>query len=323
MQKSILWSRIARPLWNGGGVAWLGFFFLGLGVLSAGAETRAPVRVVATTTQVADLVRAVGGDAVELTALMGPGVDPHLYKPTRRDVTAIQRAEVIFYNGLHLEGRMTDILEMQAARGRPVFALTDGVARERLLEVADEGGVLDPHIWLDPLLWRETVSVVVSALRAADPGRGELFVERGAAVVAELTALDAWARERIAQVPEAQRVLITSHDAYSYFGRAYGFQVIGVQGISTVSEAGLADVVQIVEFIRTRGVKAVFVESSVSPRLIERISTDSGAVLGGELFSDSMGKPGDVREVGGESYDVGTYFGMVKHNVNQIVEALR
>lgn len=281
------------------------------------------VRAVATTTMAADLVRSVGGSDVEVTSLMGPGVDPHLYKPTRRDVTALQRADVIFYNGLHLEGRMTDLLEGMAARGRLALALADGIPKDRLIVPEAYEGAPDPHIWFDPKLWARTVPVVVKGLSKADPAHAADFEARGQTVIGELDALDAWARSRIAELAPEQRVLVTSHDAYNYFGRAYEFQVIGVQGLSTVSEAGLADVVQIARFVRERGVKAVFFESSVSPRLIKRISQDSGAALGGELFSDAMGKPGDWETVGGERYDLGTYTGMVKHNVNQIVEALR
>lgn len=288
----------------------------------AGGATGA-VQAVATTTMVADLVRTIGGEEVTVRGLMGPGIDPHLYRPTRQDVTAMQRADVIFYNGLHLEGRMTDVFEMMARRGKAVHAVAKGVPPERLLSPKEFEGAPDPHIWFDPLLWRETVPVVVKGLSAVDPDNAEVYAARGEALAEELQKLDAWARERIAVLPEEKRVLITSHDAYNYFGRAYGFRVIGVQGISTVSEAGLADMVGIVDFIREHRVKSIFVESSVSPRLIQRISEDSGAQLGGEIFSDAMGVPGKIESRGGEQYDVGTYLGMVKHNVNQIVEGLR
>jgi len=283
----------------------------------------AAVQAVATTTMVADLVRSVGGSEVAVRGLMEPGVDPHLYRPTRQDVTALQRADVIFYNGLHLEGRMTDVLEMMAKRGRAVVAVAERVPEDKLLSPEEFEGVPDPHVWFDPLLWAATVSAVVEGLAAADPDNRETYVARGEAVVTQLQELDSWVRQRVEVLSPAKRVLITSHDAYNYFGRAYGFRVIGVQGISTVSEAGLADMARIVEFIKNEDVKAVFFESSVSDKLVRRISEDSGAAVGGELFSDAMGVPGKIETFEGESYDVGTYLGMVKHNVNQIVAGLR
>ena len=292
------------------------------GCVCAALPLRAEVSVVATTTMVADLVRAVGGDDVQVTQLMAAGVDPHTYRPTRADVAAMQRADAIFYNGLHLEGRMTDVLVRMARRGAAVFAVTEALPEDQLLNPADYEGAHDPHVWFDPRLWAETVPVVVEGLAAADPDNAALYAAEGARVAAEVRALHDWARKRVALLSPAERILVTSHDAYNYFGDAYGFQVVGVQGLSTVSEAGLADLAQVVEFIRTNGVKAIFVESSVSPRAIERISAESGAQIGGELFSDAMGTPGDERTFGGETYDVGTYAGMVKHNVNTIVSAL-
>jgi manganese/zinc/iron transport system substrate-binding protein len=283
----------------------------------------APLRVTATTTMAADLVRSIGGEDVVLTGLMNPGVDPHLYKPTRRDILSLERAQVIIYNGLHLEGRMTDVLEKMGRRGRIVIALGSAIGSEHLLAHPDYEGAYDPHIWFDPSLWRECVPLVVEALSKAAPEKRTAFSRRGEAVTQELAALAAWGRERIERLDPQHRVLITSHDAYNYFGRAFGFQVIGVQGISTVTEAGLADITQVIDFIKARKIKAVFVESSVSPRTIQRISQDSGAVVGGELFSDAMGEPGDRLTVAGETYDVGTFAGMFKHNVNTIVEALR
>lgn len=294
-----------------------------IGALFLAVPGLAAVQAVATTTMIADLVRSVGGPEVAVRGLMGPGVDPHLYRPTRQDVTALQRADVIFYNGLHLEGRMTDVLEMMGKRERAVIPVAEAVPKERLLSPAEFEGVPDPHVWFDPLLWAATVPAVVEGLAAADPDNRKTYVARGEAMVAGLHELDRWVRQRLEVLPPESRILITSHDAYNYFGRAYGFRVIGVQGISTVSEAGLADMVRIVEFVRSAGVKAVFFESSVSDKLVRRISEDSGAAVGGELFSDAMGVPGKMETFEGERYDVGTYEGMVKHNVNQIVAGLR
>lgn len=281
------------------------------------------LRVTATTTIVADLVRQVGGDRVEIEALMGAGVDPHLYKASASDVTKLSRAEVIFYSGLFLEGRMDDVLKGLARRSRKVFAVAEAVPAEKLIRPAQFQGHPDPHVWGDPELWKKAVDAVAQGLIEADPSGTDGYRARAQKLRDELDQLREWALKRVSEVPANQRVLITSHDAFNYFGIAFGFEVVGVQGISTVTEAGLADIAKVVDLVRERRLKAVFVESSVSPATIERISKDSGARIGGELFSDALGKAGDVREVGGERYDVGTYVGMLKHNVNTVVEALK
>lgn len=279
-----------------------------------------PLRVVATTGMVADLVSRVGGNAVVVEPLMGPGVDPHLYRATASDVRRLQRADAIFYNGLKLEGRLEETLERIGERRGTVFAVTAMVAQERLLKEGDgPDAVADPHLWFDVSLWAETVPAVVAGLSKVAPARAAEFAARGEVVGRELAELHAWAVAKAAELSEAQRVLVTSHDAYSYFGRAYGFQVVGLQGLSTVNEAALADMAKLVDFIRERGLKAVFVESSVPKATIERIAEDAGVVIGAELFSDAMGAPGQLRL----GYDVGTYDGMVRYNLTAIVEALR
>ena len=283
-----------------------------------------PLKVVATTTLVADLVASVAGDRGVVVGLMGPGVDPHLYKATASDVNKLQKADIIFYNGLHLEGRMADMLVKLGRRGKLVYAVTESVPEERLLEPAEFEGHYDPHLWFDPLLWAECIGAVVEGLSTARPEAAEYFEAQGEALRGQYRAHFEWAVAQIEQVPEGQRVLITSHDAYNYFGRAFGFQVVGVQGISTLSEAGVSDIVQITSFIKERGIKAIFVESSVSPAAIQRVSQDSGARIGGELYSDAMGRPGQIETAAdGTSFDVGTYEGMLKSNVSKIVEALR
>ncbi|MEX2381147.1 MAG: zinc ABC transporter substrate-binding protein [Opitutales bacterium] len=282
-----------------------------------------PVRVATTTTMVTDMVRDVGGEWVEVSGLMRPGVDPHLYKPSASDVTTLTGAEVIFYSGLMLEGRMSDLFAKMGRRGKQVYAVTETIAEERLLEPAEFQGHWDPHVWGDPLLWAETVDVVVKGLSDARPEKAEVFAERGEAVKQEYRDLHSWAVERVREIPENGRIVVTSHDAFNYFGQAFGLQVIGVQGISTVSEAGLADIAETADFIRENSLKAIFVESSVSPAAIQRISKDSGARIGGELFSDAMGMEGDIHTHGDDSYDVGTYPGMIKHNINTVVEALK
>lgn len=280
---------------------------------------QARLRVVTTTSIVTDLVRQVAGDFAQVEGLMGPGVDPHLYKPTATDIVRLQRAEVIFYNGLLLEGRMTDVFTKLARSKRHVYAVTESIPEDELLQPAAFEGHFDPHVWFDVQLWAKCVDTIVAGLAAADAANADAYRRQGEAVRARLAALHAWARAKADELPAERRVLVTSHDAYNYFGRAYGFTVVGLQGISTATEAGLADVARLSDFIRTRGVKAVFVESSVSPATIERVARDSGARVGGELFSDAMGEPGQLE--GG--YDLGTYEGMIKHNLSAIVDALQ
>lgn len=283
----------------------------------AGAE--GPVRAAVTIGMLADLVGQVGGDRVEVKQLMGPGVDPHLYKPTAEDAAALSRADVIFYSGLMLEGRMADLFARLGRSGRKVFAATESVPEGRLLEPAEFEGHYDPHVWFDVALWADTVPTIVKGLSEVDPAGKAEYEKNGAALRERLAALDAWCRQTAGALPEDRRILVTSHDAYNYFGRAYGFKVIGLQGVSTVSEAALADVAGLVDFIRSQKVKAIFVESSVNPAAIRRVAEDAGVSIGGELYSDAMGQPGEMRD----GFDTGTYDGMVRYNMTTIVEALK
>lgn len=293
-----------------------GLFLTGSGVASA-AEP--PLRVVATTTLVADLVREVAGEHARVDSLMGAGVDPHLYKPTASDVLKLQRADAIFYNGLLLEGRMTEVLENLGRAKRHVHAVTAAIPADRLLAAEGYAGHPDPHVWFDVTLWQSCIAVVESGLSAADPERAGHYRSRATALRERYTALHAWALAKVAEIPAERRVLVTSHDAYNYFGRAYGFTVVGLQGISTATEAGLADVARLADYIRARGLKAIFVESSVPHATIERVASDSGARIGGELFSDALGTPGQIEH----GHDLGTYEGMIRHNLTTIVEALK
>lgn len=296
--------------------------FIALVAASSG-EMSAKVNAVATTTMVADMVRDVGGDKVEVIGFMGPGVDPHLYKATSRDLKNLKKADVVFYSGLHLEGRLGDVFTRMGRRGIKVYAVTEAIDPESLLEPAEFAGHYDPHVWFHPVLWSKGIQTVVEALAEEDPENAAEYQRNGTELAASYEALHRWALQKIEEIPEERRILITSHDAFNYFGEAYGFQVVGVQGISTVTEAGLADVVRMVDFIREKKVPSIFMESSVSPAAIERISKDSGATIGGELFSDAMGTPGVIHSYDGEEYDEGTYIGMVKNNVRLIVEALK
>jgi manganese/zinc/iron transport system substrate-binding protein len=288
---------------------------------SVAAEKK--IRVTTTTSMVSDLVARVGGDKVEIQGLMGAGVDPHLYKATASDVTRLQGADVIFYNGLVLEGKMTDLFAKMARVKKHVFPVTESIPENRLLEPPEFEGHYDPHVWFDVELWSLCADTIIRALGDLRPAEKTYFEDRGAELKKELAALHQWARAKANELPKERRILVTSHDAYNYFGRAYGFEVVGLQGVSTVTEAGLADVAKLVDYIKKHGIKAIFVESSVPHHTIERISKDAGVVIGGELFSDAMGAPGDTETKGGETYDKGTYVGMIKHNLNTIVDALK
>lgn len=277
--------------------------------------------VVTTTTMITDMVKDIGGEHVRVMALMGPGVDPHLYKPSADDARKLREAKVTFYNGLMLEGRMEEMFEKSRKEGRSVHELGSAINKANRKDAGE--GHPDPHIWGDPRLWALCTDVVVKALKEADPTHAADYEKRGAETKARYMAAFEWCQQRVAQIPPGARVLITSHDAFNYFGEAFGFKVVGVQGISTVSEAGVGDLVKMVDFIKANGVKAIFVESSVSHATIERISKDSGAKIGGELFSDALGTPGDMKDVGDEKVDQGTYTGMLKSNVHTVVEALK
>lgn len=313
--------KLSLPFAGWTGSVWL----LGLWTLCAqavsyaGASAPPPIKVVTTTTMVTDLVKSVGGERVAVEELMGPGVDPHLYKAAASDITKMQRAQVIFYNGLLLEGKLQDTFTKLARTKRHVYAITESIPEKELLEPPDFGGHHDPHVWFDVPLWSKCVETVVKGLAEFDPQGREHFERRGREVQARLRELHEWALKKSAELPKEKRILITSHDAFNYFGRAYGFQVVGLQGISTVEEANLAAMTKMVDFIKKNQVKAIFVESSVSSGPIKRISQDAGVKIGGELFSDAMGTPGQKEN----GYDLGTYEGMIKHNLSTVVNALK
>lgn len=289
-----------------------------LSLLLSAAALASPLRVVTTTTMITDLVRQIGGEATSVTGLMGPGVDPHLYKARASDVIELQKADVIFYNGLMLEGKMAELFE-RLEKHKPVVAVSREIPRESLLHPPKFEGHPDPHIWFDVSLWIQCIQPVVETLAANDPAHKTQFEARGIALRRSLEALHRWSLAKAAELTVDRRILVTSHDAYNYFGRAYGFKVIGLQGISTVSEAALSDMANLVDFIRSHRVKAIFVESSVPHATIERVSRDAGVRIGGELFSDAMGTPGAIEN----GYDLGTYEGMIKHNLTTIVESLK
>lgn len=287
---------------------------------AAGGSTRrdgGPLKVTATTGMIADTARVIGGEDVIVTGLMGPGVDPHLYKATQGDLEKLQAADVVLYNGLHLEGRMADVL-VKLARTVKTVQVTETIPLEQLREPPEFSGHYDPHVWFDVSLWKYVVERIRDALVECDPAHAAGYRDRSAGYLRELDALDAYARTQMARIPEEHRVLVTAHDAFGYFGRAYGLEVLGLQGISTASEYGLRDVERLVEVIVSRKIRAVFVESSVSPRSIEALIAGAKAQghevrIGGELFSDALGAA---------DTPAGTYVGMVRHNVDTIVRGL-
>lgn len=276
------------------------------------------LRVVATVGMAADLVRRVGGERIEVRQLMGSGVDPHLYKATRDDIRELMSSDLIVSVGLLLEGRMEETINRLSERQR-VLVLGASIPRELLLvEESGSGGHPDPHVWMDVSLWSRSVPAIVSSLSEARPEYAAEFGARGAELISELTALHRFGVECLETVPAERRVLVTSHDAFRYFGRAYGVEVLGVQGISTESEAGLLRVNELVDLLVSRGVSAVFSETSVSQKNMQALIEGAAArgcqvVLGGELYSDAMGESGTA---------AGTYSGMLEHNLVTVTGAL-
>ncbi|WP_322798316.1 metal ABC transporter solute-binding protein, Zn/Mn family [Thermoflexus sp.] len=275
------------------------------------------IRVTATTTIVADLVRQIGGDRVEVISLMGPGVDPHLYKARESDVWKLMRADLIVYHGLHLEARMADVLAGMN-RWALVVAVGEAIPPEQLRYPPGER-IPDPHIWFDVRLWKRAAEPVAQALSRLDPTHAPQYRARLLAYQQELDLLDAWIRTEVQRIPPEQRVLVTSHDAFGYFGQAYGFEVRGLLGISTAAEAGLADVQALADFLARRRIRAIFVETSVPLRYLEAVQEAARArgwsvQVSGPLFSDALGDPGSPE---------GTYIGMIRHNVQTILQALQ
>jgi len=275
------------------------------------------LQVLGTTGIVADMLREIGGQHVEVAQLMGAGVDPHLYKLTQNDLVKLRKADIIFYNGLHLEGKMAETLE-KVARKRKVVALSEVLPESRLHRSGNFGGAHDPHIWFDVELWSMTIPGVVHSLSQMDTLHAAYYQEQGETYQKKLLDLDKFVRQEISKIPRNQRVLITAHDAFGYFGTRYDIEVKGLQGISTLTDYGLADVRSLVNFIVERKIPAIFIETSVSNRSIEAVLTGchakgSPVYEGGSLYSDALGEAGKPE---------GTYIGMVQANVRTITHAL-
>ncbi|MGG6310186.1 metal ABC transporter solute-binding protein, Zn/Mn family [Paenibacillus macerans] len=279
----------------------------------------APIQVVTTIGMITDVVREVGGAEVEVAGLMGTGVDPHLYKASQGDIEKLDKADIIFYGGLHLEGKMTEIFEKLEHKKRTV-AVSKGIDPAELRSGADAGGAqYDPHIWFNVRHWISATETIRDTLAAYDPAHAEAYRQNAEAYIGELEKLDAEIKEQIASIPERDRVLVTAHDAFGYFGDAYGIKVMGLQGISTAAEYGSKDVSKLRDFLVENKIKAVFVESSIPTKSMEAVIAGAQEMghtvsIGGELYSDSMGEAGS---------DADTYINMVRHNVNTIVEALK
>lgn len=277
------------------------------------------IKLVATTTMLSDLAKNIGGEKVEVTGLMGTGIDPHLYQASAGDVSSLQKADVVLYNGIHLEGKMSDIFATLEEQNKTVITVEDALQESDLIRSEDSETNFDPHIWFDVSLWKKAAVHLVDELSVYAPDSKEVFAENLKNYLEELNGLEEFIQEKLISLPKEKRILVTAHDAFSYFGRAYDFEVKGLQGISTETEAGTQDISVMAGFIAENQIKAVFVESSVSPKTIEALqaavkSKGFETAIGGSLYSDSLGD----KESGAD-----TYIETFKANVETIVSALQ
>lgn len=296
----------------------LGIFIAGCSAEETNSDSEeGKLKVTSTIGMIGDVVANIGGEHVESISLMKPGIDPHLYKASQGDIAKLEDANIIFYNGLHLEGKMEDIFEKMEGE-KPTIAVTKDVETDRLL-AGDDGAEFDPHLWFNVQYWISATKVITEELVKADADNKEYYEKNSKEYIEKLEELDLYAKEQLATIPEESRTLVTAHDAFGYFGDAYGIEVVGLQGISTDSEVGSKDVSDLRDFLVDNKIKAVFVESSVPKDTIEAViqgAKEKGheIKIGGELFSDAMGEEGT---------EEGTYLGMVRHNVDTIVNALK
>jgi manganese/zinc/iron transport system substrate-binding protein len=280
-----------------------------------------PIRVVTTTGPVTDILKNVGGDYLAVTGLMGPGVDPHLYKAVPSDIERLSEADMVFYNGLHLEGRMADLFEKLAGR-KPTFAVTHALVAakdERLRKPPEFEGFYDPHVWHDPQLWAECVKYVVQVLGEFDPAHRADYQRNGEVYLAQIAEADKYSREQLATIPAEQRVLVTAHDAFGYFCMAYDLTSMPLKGVSTEEEVSIGRMEEVIAFLVDRKVKAVFVETAVAPQIVRALiepCKEAGHTvsIGGELYADALGSAGSGAD---------NYVGMIKANVDTIVSALK
>lgn len=294
------------------------FLFAGCGSVNL-PDGEGKVRIVATTTMLADLASVIGGEHVLVEGLMGPGIDPHLYQASAGDVTRMQNADIVVYTGLHLEGKMGELFEDLQNRGRNIICVTDGIDHSRLLNDGEDGTAIDPHIWFDVLLWQEAARELARGIAEVNPEHAADYANNLQQYLEALDELHLYIQQQVERLPKEQRVLVTAHDAFGYFGQAYGFEVMGLQGISTESEAGTADVSKLARLIADRQIKAIFIESSIPAKQIEAlqqaVKAQGFAVkIGGELYSDSLGD---------EASNTATYIQTFKANIDTIVNALQ
>ncbi|CCU59589.1 manganese ABC transporter substrate-binding protein/adhesin MntA [Bacillus subtilis] len=293
------------------------FALTGCGTDSAGKSADQQLQVTATTSQIADAAENIGGEHVKVTSLMGPGVDPHLYKASQGDTKKLMSADVVLYSGLHLEGKMEDVLQ-KIGEQKQAAAVAEAIPKNKLIP-AGEGKTFDPHVWFSIPLWIYAVDEIEAQFSKAMPQHADAFRKNAKEYKEDLQYLDKWSRKEIAHIPEKSRVLVTAHDAFAYFGNEYGFKVKGLQGLSTDSDYGLRDVQELVDLLTEKQIKAVFVESSVSEKSINAVvegAKEKGhtVTIGGQLYSDAMGEKGTKE---------GTYEGMFRHNINTITKALK
>lgn len=308
---------VSARVWRAWMLATLASLSAAAGVASSAVADEPKLAVVATTGMIADAARAIGGDQVTVKALMGPGVDPHAYRQTRTDVVALAKADLVLWHGLYLEAQMDDFMHNLAKR-RTVIAVAEALPKDLLRSHDVYKDKYDPHVWMDPRLWLKVIAAVRDGLVQVRPQAKQRFEEAAARYSGEIETVADYSARVLDTVPKPARMLLTAHDAFGYFGRAYSFQVVGIQGISTESEAGLKRVAALVDMLVENRIGAVFVESSVSDRNVRALIEGAGARghtvrIGGELFSDAMGLDGTYQ---------GTYVGMIDHNVTTIARAL-
>lgn len=297
------------------------YLLLSLLLVSCGGpkEDDGKLKIVTTTTMITDMVENIGGELIEIEGLMGSGVDPHLYKASEGDVSKLYNADLIIYNGLHLEGKLVEVFEKMDAQGKATLAIADALDKSTLIGSEYFASNYDPHIWFDTDYWKQMSTLVAQRLADADPENKEAYDANLQSYIDKIDALSASLKAKIDELPQEKRILVTAHDAFNYFGRKYGFEVVGLQGLSTATEAGVQDVQRITQFIIDNKVKAVFIESSVPRRTVEALqkavkAQNQEVIIGGELYSDALGSAGT---------EEGTYVGMYTHNVETIVNALK
>ncbi len=283
------------------------------------SEENGKIKVVTTTTMLTDLVKNIGGDAVKVEGLMGAGVDPHLYKASEGDVSKLHNADIIFYSGLHLEGKLVDVFEKMEKQNKKTISLGESLHKDDLIASKLFASNYDPHVWFNIQFFKQFAQKITEVLSEENPENANLFKENNKAYQEKLDVLEAEIKQTIETLPKEKRILVTAHDAFNYFGNEYGFEVVGLQGISTATEAGVQDVQRLSDFIIKNNIKAIFIESSVPRRTIEALreavlSKKHDVTIGGSLYSDALGNQGT---------EEGTYIGMFKYNVKTIVDALK